>query len=99
MSKAGNTTPLPVIVGCGGINPAGRVSGHHAYRRMVLDALPVSKQDRTYKSLAELMGMENTTELSADEKRQICDNTLIRRIEHFDPDSRAVAVHITNAGR
>ena len=31
--------------------------------------------------------MENTTELSADEKRQICDNTLIRRIEHFDPDS------------
>ncbi len=87
MSKAGNTTPLPVIVGCGGINPAGRVSGHHAYRRMVLDALPASKQDRTYKSLAELMGMENTTELSADEKRQICDNTLIRRIEHFDPDS------------
>ena len=79
--------PLPVIVGCGGINPAGRVSGHHAYRRMVLDALPASKQDRTYKSLAELMGMGNTTELSADEKRQICDNTLIRRIEHFDPDS------------
>ena len=54
---------------------------------MVLDALPASKQDRTYKSLAELMGMGNTTELSADEKRQICDNTLIRRIEHFDPDS------------
>ncbi|MDP7389271.1 MAG: beta-ketoacyl synthase, partial [Pseudomonadales bacterium] len=87
MSKAGNTTPLPVIVGCGGINPAGRVSGHHAYRRMVLDALPVSKQDRTYRSLAELMGMTNSLGLSSDEKRQICNNTLIRRIENFDPDA------------
>ena len=31
---------LPVIVGFGGINGAGRVSGHHAFRRMVYSALP-----------------------------------------------------------
>ena len=30
---------LPVIVGFGGINPAGRGSFHHAYNRLVIDAL------------------------------------------------------------
>ncbi|HNF09694.1 MAG TPA: hypothetical protein PLX36_10580, partial [Pseudomonadales bacterium] len=30
---------LPVIVGFGGINPAGRSSFHHGYRRLVLDVL------------------------------------------------------------
>jgi acetoacetyl-[acyl-carrier protein] synthase len=86
LSKPSNTMPLPIIVGCGGINPAGRISGHHAYRRMVLDALPESKQDRTYKSLAELMGVANASDLSTEDKARICDNTLIRRIENFDPD-------------
>jgi acetoacetyl-[acyl-carrier protein] synthase len=53
---------------------------------MVLDALPESKQDRTYKSLAELMGVANASDLSTEDKARICDNTLIRRIENFDPD-------------
>ena len=87
MSTPGKSVPLPVIVGCGGINPAGRISGHHAYRRMVLDALPAAKQDRTYRSLAELMGMANASALSADDKKRIRENTLIRRIENFDPDA------------
>ena len=87
MSTPGTSTPLPVIVGCGGINPAGRVSGHHAYRRMVLDALPAALQDRTFRSLAELMGMAKTSDLSSAEKTQIRDNTLIRRIENFDANA------------
>ncbi|NCF33091.1 MAG: beta-ketoacyl synthase, partial [Proteobacteria bacterium] len=87
MSKPSNTTPLPIIVGCGGINPAGRVSGHHAYRRMVLDALPAALQDRTFRSLAELMGMAKTSDFSSAEKTQIRDNTLIRRIENFDANA------------
>ena len=29
----------PVIVGFGGVNPAGRSSSHHGYRRMVIDEL------------------------------------------------------------
>ena len=46
---------LPVIVGFGGVNPAGRSSAHHGYRRMVIDALDDTKKDRTFASLAALM--------------------------------------------
>lgn len=47
---------LPVITGFGGINAAGRSSGHHGYRRMVIDALPASQVQATYNSLAALTG-------------------------------------------
>lgn len=46
---------LPVIVGFGGYNAAGRASFHHAYRRCVLESLPVDKQNSTIVSLAALM--------------------------------------------
>ena len=38
---------LPVIVGFGGYNAAGRSSFHHAYRRTVLESLNAEKQRRT----------------------------------------------------
>jgi acetoacetyl-[acyl-carrier protein] synthase len=47
---------LPVIAGFGGINAAGRSAGHHAYRRMVLDALSIEKAQNTRLSLAALTG-------------------------------------------
>ena len=47
---------LPVIVAFGGINPAGRASGHHAYRRMVVDVLDDEKRDSTWTNLAALTG-------------------------------------------
>lgn len=47
---------LPVITGFGGINAAGRSSGHHGYRRMVIDALPSGQVQDTYNSLAALTG-------------------------------------------
>ena len=47
---------LPVIAGFGGINPAGRVSGHHAYRRLVIDALSDELGRNTWASLAALTG-------------------------------------------
>ena len=75
---------LPVIIGLGGINSAGRVSFHHAYRRMVIDALDGASRDRTYQSLASLMGLSDP---GSDQTRtHIRDHTLIRRIELFDPD-------------
>ncbi len=49
---------LPVIVGLGGINSAGRVSFHHAYRRLVVDVLGEADRNRTYASLARLMNLE-----------------------------------------
>lgn len=77
---------LPVIVGFGGINGAGRASGHHAFRRMVYSALPRAQQQRTLAALAALMQPRVG---DADRERYILDHSLVRRVErqHFDPDS------------
>jgi len=48
-------TRLPVIVGFGGYNAAGRSSFHHAYRRTVLNALDDAKRVSTILSLASIM--------------------------------------------
>ena len=50
-------TALPVIIGFGGINPAGRSSLHHGYRRLVLDQLSAADALETRTSLAGLMGL------------------------------------------
>ena len=47
---------LPVITGFGGVNAAGRSSGHHGYRRMVIDALPAATAQTTFNNLAALTG-------------------------------------------
>ena len=79
--------PLPVIVGFGGVNPAGRVSFHHAFRRTVLDALHEEKQATTYQSLAVLMGLQRQLHEAPDATKDYIENhTLIRRIELWDPD-------------
>lgn len=77
---------LPVIVGYGGINGAGRSSGDHGFRRMVYQALPQQRRQRTLDALASLMG---STASGADQERYILAHTLVRRIEtqHFDVDS------------
>ena len=73
---------LPVIVGCGGVNAAGRASGHHAYARMAYSALSAAQRGRTLDALATLMGLEG----GAQHEQHILDHTLVRRIEasHFD---------------
>ncbi len=48
---------LPVIIGFGGINSAGRSSAHHGYRRLVLDKLSQADAQETRASLATLMGL------------------------------------------
>ncbi|MEC8858647.1 MAG: beta-ketoacyl synthase [Pseudomonadota bacterium] len=50
-------TALPVIIGFGGINPAGRSSSHHGYRRMIMDQLAAQDAMQTRASLASLMGL------------------------------------------
>jgi acetoacetyl-[acyl-carrier protein] synthase len=81
---------LPVITGFGGINGAGRVSMHHAYRRIVQDVLNDSQMAATWQDLSRLMGLDP----SKDNRQEQLDGTLIRRINktsHFDPD--AVLTH------
>lgn len=48
---------LPVIIGFGGINSAGRGSFHHAYRRTIIDVLEPKAASETYLDLATLMGL------------------------------------------
>ena len=74
---------LPVIVGIGGVNPAGRISGGHAYRRVVIDRLDEAKAAATYASLATLMEL-NLDPAAATTRAHIRDHTLVRRIESFD---------------
>lgn len=77
--------PLPVFVGLGGINGAGRVSGHHALRRMAWDALSSDERASTRAALAQVMGLED----SAEQEARVLAHSLIRRVEasHFDPDA------------
>jgi acetoacetyl-[acyl-carrier protein] synthase len=72
------------MVGFGGINSAGRLSFNHAYRRLVIDQMSQAQRDRTYRSLGELMGQDDHTTTAT--RKYIDANTLIRRIDLFDPD-------------
>ena len=88
---------LPVIVGFGGYNSAGRSSFHRGYQRMVIESLPLAQRQQTLADLACLMGLltfsdgqyidEGGTRFTlaqVDEKlaTMILDRTLVRRIEN-----------------
>jgi len=76
------TSRLPVIVGFGGFNAAGRSSGHQAYKRMILESLGVGARHETLAALAAIMGLSDRDETV------IANGTLVRKIEtaYFDPD-------------
>ena len=48
---------LPIIVGMGGVNAAGRTSDFQSFRRMVIDVLPEEERQRTLVGLAVMMGL------------------------------------------
>jgi len=79
---------LPVIVGFGGINAAGRSSFHHAYRRMVHDALPESDTAPMFKGLASLTNQPQDTA-----KETLLEQTLIRKIEKQTFDLDEINIH------
>ncbi|GGC08190.1 beta-ketoacyl-[acyl-carrier-protein] synthase FabY [Marinobacterium zhoushanense] len=96
---------LPVIVGFGGISPAGRASFHHGYRRLILDQLDSDSRRETLLDLAVLMGLTSFSDgsylnadgdkISAEElataiEPAVRDNTLIRRIHKDWFDVHAV---------
>lgn len=74
---------LPVIVGIGGINSAGRSSGFHSYKRMISDVLSQEELESTWQDLANRMGLSSIDEIKA--------GTLIRKIDSFDTEH--VKVH------
>ena len=87
---------LPLIVGFGGINPAGRTSFHHGYRRLIIDTLDEASRKETLLGLATLTGLASysdsqyrnqageavdVSELLKELEPQLLNNTLIRQIE------------------
>lgn len=80
-------TKLPLIVGFGGINAAGRSSGFHSYKRMVAEVLSDDEMKTTWQDLATRMGLADTDELDAELIEAIKAGTLVRRIDSFDPDN------------
>ena len=74
-------TPLPLIVGFGGISPAGRSSCHQGYRRLVETALPEPARQSMLASLRGLSANQTEADLLA--------GTLIRGLEStlFDPSA------------
>lgn len=89
-------TRLPLIVGFGGVGPAGRSSFHHAYRRTVIESVEGAARERTFLALASMMGLVSYKDnryvgndgqpiaiAKIEQKfgQQILDGTLIRRIE------------------
>ena len=78
---------LPVIVGFGGINAAGRSSFHHAHNRLVYSALSSDKKATTLRSLAALTGVP--VGQASDHENALLASTLIRQIQddHFDTEN------------
>ncbi|MFT7009782.1 MAG: acetoacetyl-[acyl-carrier protein] synthase [Colwellia sp.] len=90
------TSSLPVIIGMGGINAAGRTSFHQGFRRIVIDKITAEAREETFVGLASLMKLVSNkngkmvdqqgnevlaSEIEAKFGQQILDGTLIRKIE------------------
>lgn len=101
-------TALPLVIGMGGINAAGRTSFHQGFRRIVIDKLNAEARQETFVGLASLMNLvssENGKLIDQDgnviapseveEKfgQQVLDGTLIRKIEKNHFDPDATHWH------
>lgn len=101
-------TSIPLIVGFGGINAAGRSSNHHAYQRIVFDALGQSSQNDCLASLAALSGSLrkdssgwvnelaqniNIDEFLKERRNEILNSSLIRKLENTHFDPAQIYTH------
>lgn len=73
---------LPVIVGFGGISPAGRSSFHQGYKRLIFDKLSQAEQQEVLQDLKTITGDRDS------DQADLLDKTLIRKIPKtfFDAD-------------
>lgn len=96
---------LPVIVGFGGYNAAGRSSFHHGFRRTVIESMDAAARQETLVGLAVMMKLVslvdgayqdstgktlNAAEIEQRFAAQILQSTLVRRIEKQHLDPEAV---------
>ncbi|MFT6791391.1 MAG: acetoacetyl-[acyl-carrier protein] synthase [Cellvibrionaceae bacterium] len=103
-------TRLPLIVGFGGYNAAGRSSFHQSYQRTILDSLSTVKQQETLVGLAVMMGLVKAKnggyqnhqggsltqdQVAANYRQSILDNTLIRKISSSHFDVEQIPAHLS----
>ena len=74
---------LPVIVGFGGINAAGRSSVFHSYKRMVADSLSDEQMQSTWSDLVSRMKLGEVTPESIEQAKL---GTLVRKTTTYDPE-------------
>jgi acetoacetyl-[acyl-carrier protein] synthase len=101
-------TSLPVVIGMGGINAAGRTSFHQGFRRIVIDKINAQAREETFMGLATLMNLVSfkndqlvdqqgnsisANEIEAKFGQQILEGTLIRKIEKNHFDVDATHWH------
>ena len=79
---------LPLIVGFGGYNAAGRSSGHRGYERMIFESLTSEAKSEVTASLAALMG------LPSDDRQSVLDGTLVRKIQNSVIDTQATPLAV-----
>ncbi len=84
---------LPVIIGFGGVNAAGRSSFHHSYRRMVIHALPAADAAETYASLSALMRGNDAGRVGAADEAHCLQGSLVRRLDWSAPGIRPLRQH------
>lgn len=99
---------LPVIVGFGGISPAGRSSNYHAYNRIIFDKLDAETKQNTLLDLAMLTGLGSyaegsyrdasgnhlaPSELTQRLEKELLSRTLIRRIPAEQFDANAIMMN------
>ena len=84
---------LAVITAFGGINSAGRSSGHQGFKRMVLKALPQTEQLQTLNALAQLMGLPQHRQMDNAWREQIKQGSLVRAFDNVRFDPNAVPFH------
>jgi acetoacetyl-[acyl-carrier protein] synthase len=92
---------LPLIVGFGGYNAAGRSSAHHGFRRTVIESMDSHSRQETLAGLAVLMQLIKVTDgqyqrlddsplslaaIESEYAEQILAGTLVRRIEQSHLD-------------
>ncbi|WP_340621357.1 beta-ketoacyl synthase [Xenorhabdus siamensis] len=91
---------LPVIVGLGGINTAGRSSGFHGYKRIVSNSLNDKIMKDTWSDLCHRMGIINGIEsVTNTQIEQAKNGTLIRKITLFDTQQVPVNKIITDSDK
>ncbi len=99
---------LPVIVGFGGISPAGRSSNYHAFNRIIFDKLDSATRQETLLDLAVLTGLGsfsdgsykdsagnpiNGSALTQKLEKELLSRTLIRRIPSEQFDANSVLMN------